>query len=100
MKVFKHTTVENVEPLTWDMIKDRIDKGLEKIAVDRRVAIELGVPTEDIDEYIAKCSEITFRKFENMSDIQMCGYLLVKIISKFDDPEMLEELLGGSEEDA
>lgn len=100
MKVFKHTTVENVKAPTWDMIKDQIDEGLEKIAIDRRAAIELGVPTKDIDEYIAKCGETTFRKFENMSNIQMHGYLLAKIISEVDDPEMLKEILEGSEEDA
>lgn len=89
MKIRKVTTIESEKP-TWDIIKDQLSEGLEKIAIDRRAAIELGVPTKEIDTYISTIGEATFRRFEKMSAPEMHAFLLGRIISEIDDPEELE----------
>ena len=99
MKIKSFTTVEKIESPTWDYIKDQISQGLEKIAIDRRAAIEIGVPLETIDTFISSCGDITFRRFEKMSWIEMRTYLLGKLIEHVDDPELLEELLSEGDED-
>lgn len=99
MKVCKHTTVERIDAPTWDIIKDQIEEGLEKIAIDRRAAIEIGVPKETIDEHISKCGEITFRKFERMSNLEMKLFLLAKIADAVDNPDILRELLDDESEE-
>ena len=99
MKIRKTTTIENIKEPTWDIIKDQLAEGLEKIAIDRRAAIELGVPVEEIDSYISTIGDTTFRRLEKMSAPEMHAYLLGKIIGEIDDPEELREFLEEMEGD-
>lgn len=92
MKITKVTTIERDEP-TWDLIKEQLTEGLEKIAIDRRTAIEIGIPVKEVDEYISINGESIFRKLENMSSVQMKTFLLSKIIGEITDPEELEKFL-------
>ena len=101
MKITKVTTIERDEP-TWDLIKEQLTEGLEKIAIDRRAAIEIGIPVKEIDEYISINGESIFRKIENMSSVQMKTFLLSKIIGEITDPEelvrFLEDVTEGDED--
>ena len=99
MKIRKMTTIEKIEKPTWDIVKDQLAEGLEKIAIDRRAAIEIGVPVEEIDSYISIVGDTTFKRFEKMSALEMHAYLLGKIIGEIDDPRELRELLEDVEGD-
>lgn len=99
MKLRKMTTIEKIEEPTWDIIKDQLAEGLEKIAIDRRAAIEIGVPVEEIDSYISIVGDTTFKRFEKMSALEMHAYLLGKVIGEIDDPDELREFIEEMEGD-
>lgn len=71
-----------------EQIRPAMREHLELVAIDKRSAIECGIPEEEVDEYIVTTSRKLFNRFMSMTTKEMSDFMMGEIIKRMlKDPE-------------
>ena len=84
--------------IEWIDFMEMTNEIIEALAVNRKGAIDMGIPKEKIDEYIANESERQFAKVESMNTEEFITFMMGRIISKGGVRD-LAEMIGEKEEE-
>ena len=84
--------------LEWSDFMEMINEIIEGLAVNRKGAIDMGIPKEKIDEYIANEAERQFAKVESMNAEEFIAFMTGRIISKGGARDLAEMMREAEEE--
>lgn len=84
--------------LEWINFMEMTNEIIEALAVNRKGAIDMGIPKEKIDEYIANEAERQFAKVESMNAEEFITFMMGRIISKGGVRDLAEMIREKEEE--
>ena len=84
-----------------EKIRPAMREHLERVAIDKRAAIECGIPEEEVDEYIVTTSRKLFDRFMSMTSKEMSDFMMGEIIKRMlEDPEAVLRAMAEVDEES
>lgn len=83
-----------MERLIWELMQVSIQREMESIAFDKRNALDLGIPEEEIDKFITDTAREQFDRYKDMPKEKIDELLYKKTIMSAFENSSLDKALA------
>lgn len=87
-----------MKELIWTLMQRSIQREIEEIAFDKRNAMEIGVPEEEVDKFITDTAREQFERYKNMSDNELGEILERKAIMQMFESQAIDRSIEALQE--